>query len=116
MENVLSLLSGAALIGATGYTLGVLQQLRQQYRADAVLAAKRLEILDLRAALLQCVASLEQADCREGYCCCGDLESNHSMGTGHAFTDEGTYRQSVAIRTAHDVLTRCASVSTGVTK
>lgn len=110
MENVLSLLSGAALLVATGYALGAIQQLRQQYRADAVLATKRLEILDLRSALLQCVASLEQADCREGYCCCGWFAANHGMGTGHSFTDEGTYRKCVALRAAHDVLTRCASV------
>lgn len=114
MNTTIDIITATALcVAAVAFATTAIVLFRQsmQYRRnDAVLAMKRLEILDLRAALLQCVDVLESADCSEGYCCCGDLEINHGMGTGHAYVDEGTSRQRLALDAARDVLSRCAPV------
>lgn len=101
MAEILLLSIACSASVAIGYAISFIQHVEKKYRDDA---GKRLEILDLRAALLQTAASLEQADCREGYCCCGDLEVNHSFTDNHAFTDEGVYRKHLALQAAHDVL------------
>lgn len=61
---------------------------------------------ELMTALESCLASLERADIREGYCCCGSDMERHDdpMSCGHSPIDAGEYYTGQIMEEARKVL------------
>lgn len=77
---------------------------------DARLTAERDA---LRDALQNCVALLENADCSDGYCCCGSPVAAHGMGDGHSPVDAGEYHKDSVLSMAQDALAIDAARAAG---
>lgn len=69
------------------------------------LSARDAEARALRFALQDAVALLENADCSDGYCLCGNEVAMHTQNDNHAPVDNGDYQKDALLSTVKPLLT-----------
>ena len=74
-------------------------------RLRSQLSARDAEVRALRFALQDAVALLENADCSDGYCLCGNEVAMHTQNDNHTPVDSGDYCKDALLSTVEPLLT-----------
>lgn len=82
----------------------VAQHVKEINALRSQLSARDAEVRALRFALQDAVALLENADCSDGYCLCGNEVAMHTQSDNHAPVDNGDYQKDALLSTVKALL------------